>query len=115
MACHLYGSTQLPEPILINCQMEIWKKFQWNLNQNTFYENAIEIPVCEISAIKFNLLEFTNHLPWYHLAPKEYHRDSLQEVKLLFPVTRPMLKLKFSCRRTANAAVTATARKHNHV
>ena len=35
MACRLFGTKPLSEPILAYCQLTTENKFQWNLNQNT--------------------------------------------------------------------------------
>ena len=74
MACRLFGTKPLPEPVLFYCQLESWQqvsvkfeskfyhfhsrkciwKFQWNLNQHSIIfipENAFENVVCQMVAI----------------------------------------------------------------
>ena len=52
MACRLFGTKPLPEPILAYCQLNLWEQFQWNLNRNSnifIQENAFKNVACQKS------------------------------------------------------------------
>ena len=54
MACRMDGAKPLSEPMLEYCQLDPSKKFQWNLDRNSYtfiQENAFEDVVWKMAAI----------------------------------------------------------------
>ena len=54
MACRLFGTQPLSQPMLGYCQLDPCEQIRWNFNQNTqlfIQENAYENIICEMMAI----------------------------------------------------------------
>ena len=58
MACCLFSTKPFPEPIMVDCQLDAWNKFQWNLDWNFiifFQENDSIMSSATIVAISFRV------------------------------------------------------------
>ena len=67
MACRLFDTKSLPEPMLTSSQLDLGNTLQiWNSNRNTklfMHENAVETVVCEMAAI-LSRWRWVKHVPF---------------------------------------------------